>query len=204
MTSKYGFPDIHEALIEELKGAYPTKWEDFEVARVLGEDVFGSPKPHPNAVLSLFLEQGVKFASPFAAYRAGLGSLSSLASEEPGATLPRSALASIIYGMGELRRVATVAAHSIVYIGNPGMCIERDCLLNPGHGRIDQRMEALNHVYNVVVGRNESDMLVLPSLRDPICEGCANQLETKHLNWRKRFFWVRLPMLLGWTSWDGV
>jgi hypothetical protein len=204
MTSKYGFPDIREALVEELKGAYPTKWEGFETARVLGEDVFGTPKPHPNAVLSLFLEQDVKFASPFAAYRAGLGSPSSLASGEPDAMLPRSVLASIIHGMGELRRVATVAAHSIVYIGNPGACFERDCLLNSGLSRMEQRMEALNGVYNVMVARNEADMLAPLSLEDLVCEGCANQLETKHLNWRKRFFWVRLPRLLGWTSWDGV
>ena len=204
MTAKYGFPDIREALVGELKGAYPTKWEDFETAQVLGEDIFGSPKPHPNAVLSLFLEQNVKFASPFAAYRAGLSSPSSLASDEPGAMLSRSDLASIIHGMGELRRVATVAAHSIVYIGNLGVCFESDCVLHAGLNRMEQRIEALNTVYNAMVARNEVDMLAPPSLGNLICEGCANQLETKHLNWRKRFFWVRLPWLLGWTSWDGA
>jgi len=80
MTAKYGFSDIRKALVEDIKGAYPTKWEDFEAARILGEDVFGSPKPHPNAVLNLFLQQDVKFALPFAAYRAGLGGLSALVS----------------------------------------------------------------------------------------------------------------------------
>ena len=204
MTSKYGFPDIREALIEELKGAYPTKWEGFETAQILGEDVFGSPKPHPNAVLNLFLEQGVKFASPFAAYRAGLGSPSSLASEEPDATLQRSTLTSIIHGMGESRRLAVVAAHDIVYTGNREPCFERDCPLNAGVSRMDQRLEALNGVHQVVVARNELDMLTPPSFRDHICEGCAKQLEAEHLNWRKRFFWKRLPWLLGWSSWDGV
>ena len=68
MTIKYGFSNIREALVEDLKGVYPTKWEDFEPANVLGENVFGSPKPHPNAVLNLFLEQRIKFALPFAAY----------------------------------------------------------------------------------------------------------------------------------------
>ena len=72
MTTKYGFSDIREALVKDLKGAYPTKWEDFEPAKVLGENVFGSPEPHPNAVLNLFLEQRIKFALPFAACRAGL------------------------------------------------------------------------------------------------------------------------------------
>jgi hypothetical protein len=81
MTTKYGFSDIREALVEDLKVAYPTKLEDFEAAKVLGEDMFGSPKPHPNAVLNLFLEQRIKFALPFAAYRAGLHGPSALASE---------------------------------------------------------------------------------------------------------------------------
>ncbi|KAF9649375.1 hypothetical protein BDM02DRAFT_3230627 [Thelephora ganbajun] len=68
IATKYGFSDICEGLVEDLKGAYPTKWEDFETAKVLSEDVFGLPKPHPNVVLKLFLEQRIKFASPFTAY----------------------------------------------------------------------------------------------------------------------------------------
>ena len=204
MTTKYGFSDIREALVEDLKGAYPTKWEDFKKARVLGEDIFGLPKPHPNAVLNLFLEQNIKFASPFAAYRAGLGSPSSLASDEPGAILPRPTLASVIHGMGDVRRVATVAAHSIVYVGNLGVCLEGACVLSAGVVPTEQRMEALNKVYNAMVDRIEDDMLASPSLRNLVCIDCAIRLERIHINWRKRFFWVRLPRLLGWTSWEGV
>ena len=73
MTTKYGFSDIRRQLIKDLKGAYPTRWEDFETAKILGEDIFGSPKPHPNAVLDLFEAQNVRFAIPFAAYRASIG-----------------------------------------------------------------------------------------------------------------------------------
>ena len=205
MTTKYGFPDIREALIEDLKGAYPTKWEDFETARVLGEDVFGSPRPHLNAVLNLFLEQDIKFASPFAAYRAGLGTPSSLASGEPGAILPRPTLVSIIQSMGEIRRMANIAAHTIIYIGNLGVCTEEICTLNAAStNRPEQRMEALNKIYNVMVERIEGDMLAPPSLRNHLCGGCAERLERIHLNWRKRFFWAKLPKLLGWTSWEGV
>ena len=205
MTTWYGFPGIREALVEDVKGAYPTKWEDFETARVLGEDVFGSPRPHPNAVLNLFLEQDIKFASPFAAYRAGLGTPSSLASDEPGAILPRSTLVSVIHSMGEIRRTANIAAHTIAYIGNLGVCTEEVCTLNAtSTSRPEQRMEALNKIYNVMVEKVEGDMLTPPSLRNCLCEGCAERLERIHLNWRKRFFWARLPRLLGWTSWEGV
>ena len=107
MTTKYGFSDVREGLVEDFKGAYPTKWEDFKKAEVLGEDVFGSPKPHPNAVLNLFLEQGIKFALPFSAYRAGLGGPSSLTSDGPGMVLPRLILTSIIEGMASGDRRCT-------------------------------------------------------------------------------------------------
>ena len=68
MTTKYDFSDVREQLVGGFSGAYPTKWEVFEAAGILGEDVFGSPTPHPNAVLNLFLEQSIKSVSPFAAY----------------------------------------------------------------------------------------------------------------------------------------
>ena len=54
MTTKYGFSRVRDQLVQDLKGAYPTKWEAYQAAEVLGEDVFGSPKPHPNAVLNLW------------------------------------------------------------------------------------------------------------------------------------------------------
>jgi hypothetical protein len=103
MTAKYGFSDVREQLVEDLKSAYPTKWEAYQAAEVLGEDVFGSPKPHPNSVLNLFTEQRIKFALPFAAYRAALGGFSSLTSDKPGTVLPRLTLASTIYGMERIR-----------------------------------------------------------------------------------------------------
>ncbi|KAF9649249.1 hypothetical protein BDM02DRAFT_3186425 [Thelephora ganbajun] len=204
MATKYGFSDVREGLVEDLKGAYPTKWEDFETAKVLGEDVFGLPKPHPNAVLKLFLEQRIEFALPFAAYRAGLGGPSALASDERGTVLPRLTLASIIDGMGKMRRVGIVAAHSIVYVLNMGVCSESACSLNVGINRTEQRIEALNKIFNVMVGRDEGDLLSAPSLGNIVCADCAKRLEATHLSWRKRFFLAKLPSLLGWGGWEGI
>ena len=114
MTTKYGFSDVREQLVESIKGAYPTKWEDPRTGNFLGEAVFGSPKPHPNAVLNLFAEQRIKFALPFAAYRAALGGFSSLTSDKPGTVLPPLALASTIYGMEVIRGGLANLAHSVV------------------------------------------------------------------------------------------
>jgi len=146
MATKYGFSDIREGLVERLKGAYPTKWEDFETAKVLGEEVFGSPKPHPNAVLNLLLEQRIKFALPFAAYRAVLGSFPSLVSDGPGTALSRLTLAFTIYGMERIRHVMVQVSHSIVYDGNLRVCPRTACVLNAGINPIGRRMEALKKI----------------------------------------------------------
>ena len=197
MTAKYGFPDVREALIEDLKGAYPTKWEDFETAKVLGEDVFGSPKPHPNAVLNLLLEQRIKFAVPFAAYRATMGGFSALISDKSDAVLPRTTLASIIHGIERIRHVMVQVSHSIVYNGNLRVCPRRTCVLNVGTNPMEQRMEALKKVFGIMVDKSKGDVLSPLSFGDIVCVECAKLLEDAHLRYRERFVWVALPSLLG-------
>jgi len=204
MATKYGFSDVREALVEDLKGAYPTKWEDFEAARVLGEDVFGSPKPHPNAVLNLFLEQNIKFTLPFAAYRACLGGPPALVSDAPGTQLPRLTLASIIHGAGVTRRMMTHAAYGIVYLRDLGVCPDRLCLLNVSVSPAEGRKEALKKISDVIFERSEGDMLSPLSFGTLVCVGCAKRLEKAHLDCRKEFVWAVLPCLLGWGGWEGV
>ena len=81
------------------KGRTLPNGKDFQNADVLGEDVFGSPKPHPNAVLKLFEVGSIRFAIPFAAYRAAIGGFSVLMSDKPGTVLPRRTLATTVYGV---------------------------------------------------------------------------------------------------------
>ena len=201
MTSKYGFPGIREALVGELKGAYPTKWEDFETAKVLGEDVFGSPKPHPNAVLNLFLEHQVKFALPFAAYRVGLGSPFTLANEKPGATLPRLTLASIIHETGGMRRAVTHAIHTFMLIRDPDACTDCPCVTALG---LTNLTEATTKISGVIVNKSEDDPLFSLSFDDLLCAKCARPLVGAHQDCRKRLVWERLPNLIGWESWESV
>ena len=205
MTTKYGFPDIREALVEELKGAYPTKWEDLETAKVPGEDVFGSPKPHPNAVLNLFLEQRVKFALPFAAYRAGLGSPVALASERPDVTLPRLTLASIINGMGGMRRAMTYAMQTLVFTQDSESCTERTCVMDLSIFETHtERTEALKKISGVIVKKSEGDPLSPLSFENLLCADCARPLISAHRDCRRRLVWERLPNLIGWESWESV
>ena len=185
MTAKYGFSDVREALVEHLKGAYPTKWEDFETAKILGENVFGLPKPHPNVVLNLLLEQRIKFALPFAAYRAALAGFSSLTSDGPGTALPRLTLASIIYGMEKMRREMVQLSHSIVYDGNLRVCPQEECVLNVGTNPIERRMEALKKIFNIMIKKSKGDLLSPLLLGDLICVNCSKILEDAHLRHRE-------------------
>ena len=204
MATKYGFSDVREALVEDLKGAYPTKWEDFEAARVLGENVFGSPRPHHNAVLNLFLEQNINFALPFAAYRATLGGLPALVSDTPGVVLPRLHLAAIIHGMGAMKRVTMLATHNFVYVGDLEACPDTSCILHVRVNSARGRREALNKLFNVMLIGSEADMLSPPSLGTLACASCTTLLERAHLGFRKNIVWAGLPSLLGWGGWGSV
>ena len=204
MATKYGFSDIREGLVEDLKAAYPTKWEDFVAARVLGEDIFGSPKPHPNAVLNLLSEQNIKFALPFAAYRACLGGFSALVNDEPGTALPRLTLASIINGTGAINRKAAIAAHAIVYLRDLGVCPDKSCVLNVDIDSTQGRRDALSRIFGIAFARSARDMLSPLSLETVVCVNCAKPLEKANLNLRSGFFWTALPSLFGLGSWEEV
>ena len=202
MAAKYSFSDVCEQLIGDLKGAYPTKWEDFQAARVLGEDVFGSPKPHPNAVLNLFLKQSVKFALPFAAYRASLGGFPALISDT---TLPRLTLASIIYGKGEMRRVMTRAAHMIVHKKKLlSVCPDITCALNVGIKHMERRVEEMIKLHDVMIGERRGGVLSPPQLGDLACVKCTKEIEASHVGWR-RDRWELLPVTFSVAKcWDEV
>ena len=193
MTTKYGFSDVRDQLFKDLKGTYPTEWEEYQAAEVLGEDVFGLPAPHPNTVLNLFMEQEVKFAIPFAAYRASLGGFSALTSGEPGTVLPPYALASTIHGDGEIRRVMTQAAHTIAYKKNLlTVCPDKACALNVGIKSMERRMEALTKLHDAMICERKGGMLSAPSLGGLACAKCIKEVETSHAAWRKTH-WASLP-----------
>jgi hypothetical protein len=204
MTTKYGFSDVRDQLIKDLKGAYPTRWEDFQTAKILGEDIFGSPKPHPNAVLNLFEAQDVRFAIPFAAYRASIGGLSALMSDEPGAVLPRHTLATTIHGMHVMRNFASSAWHSIAYAGDLRKCPDKICVLSTGTGSIDEWLGVLGKIYDSMVDERKSNGNVLspPPLGHLFCAKCAKRVEEVHATLRS-ILWKKLaPAFAASNSWD--
>ena len=201
MTTKYGFSDVREQLVDSIKNAYPTKWEDFREARVLGEDVFGSPKPHPNAVLNLFTEQNIKSALPFAAYRAALGGFSSITNDKPGKALPRLALASIMFGTKLIRSRFARFVHSAICSMRQEFCGESACLVNVD---ASLRMGALDQIYDAMIKEGKDDVFSPLSLGGFVCAGCASALERAYEPWRAKI-WEELPRVFGvGKSWEEV
>ena len=205
MTTKYGLPHVRDQLVKDLRGAYPTKWEAYQAAEVLGEDVFGSPKPHPNAVLNLFTTQNVRFAIPFAAYRASLGGFSALMSDKPGTVLPRHTLASTINGRGEIRRVMTQSVHAIVYNANLlPVCPDKACVLNVGTKSMERRTEAVTKFHDAMIGERDSDVLSPPSLGDLACAKCTRKIEADRATLRG-VCWELLPTTFSVAKcWDDL
>ena len=205
MTAKYGFSDVREQLVDTIKGAYPTEWETSGTTKVLGEDVFGSSKPHPNVVLNLFLEQSIKFALPFAAYRAALGGLSSLTDNTPGAVLPPFTLASAIYGMEVIRGGLAHLAYLIVCSMSLKECLDEACVVNVDISPPKRRMEGLNKIYDAVVDEGKGDVLFSDfSLGSVVCANCAKILGQTYRHWRAEI-WERLPRIFGvGVSWEEV
>ena len=195
MTTKYGFSDVRGQLIEDLRNAYPTEWEDFRSAKILGEDIFGTPKPHPNAVLDLFEAQGVAFAVPFAAYRASIGGLSGLMSDKPGTVLRQRTLVTTINGMHTLQyNLASHAVYVAFHGGYIRVCPNRTCAFNVRTSPIKQRMEAMEKLFNAVIVQREGGVLDPPSLEHLLCTQCAKCLELIHYTWAS-IAWDKLALI---------
>ena len=204
MTTKYGFSSVRDQLVRDLRGAYPTKWEDFQSANVLGEDFFALPKPHPNAVLNLFEAENVRFAIPFAAYRASIGGFSALMSDRPGTALPPRTLATTIYGMHVLRSSASGAVRMALYGEYLRVCPDEGCILNVEIGHTEARMVAMEKIYSVVIGQREGGLLSSPSLEHLLCANCARPVELAHSTWGS-VVWEKLaPAFNISRSWDDL
>jgi hypothetical protein len=203
MTTKYGFSDVRNQLVKDLEGAYPTKWEDFQSAKVLGEDIFGSPTPHPNAVLNLFGEQDLKFAIPFAAYRASIHGFAALTSDKPGMVLTRHTLATTTRGMHIFRLTTAHGARMVAYSGVLWVCSDKKCALGVDTSPIKPRLEAVGKIYDAMVDQRKDGELSSPRFGNLLCAECARRVAAAYAIWGK-VCWERLGSVFNVSgSWDG-
>jgi hypothetical protein len=199
---KYGFSDVRNQLIKDIKGAYPTKWEAYQAAEVLGEDVFGTPKPHPNAVLNLFDEQNIRFALPFATYRASIGGFPALMSDTPGTILPRRILATTTYGMHLVGTFMGEGARVIAY--ERSMCVYGRCVLSVSAKHVKERMEALGKLHAMFLVKRDGGGLGPLTLEHSVCATCTKTMQASHAAWRSKC-WEQLPSMFSVAqSWGEV
>jgi hypothetical protein len=192
MTMKYGFSDVRNQLIKDIKGAYPTKWEAYQAAEVLGEDVFGTPKPHPNAVLNLFEEQNIRFALPFAAYRASIGGFPALMSDTPGTILPRHILATTTNAMHWVGACMGEGARVIAYKRN--VCVYGGCVLSVSAKHVKERMEALGKLHAMFLFKRDGGGLGPLALEHSVCATCTKTIQASDAAWRSKC-WEQLPSM---------
>ena len=104
MTTKYQFQEIRSQILLDLLPAYPTSLSEYDTSSCLGELVFGTPLPHPNSVLKLFVECKVRFALPFAYYRACIaGDPASLTTTAKEIALSPDTLKAALRGQAQLK-----------------------------------------------------------------------------------------------------
>ena len=104
MTTKYQLHEVRFQILLDLLLAYPTKLSEYEESSRLGEAVFGSPVPHPNSVLDLFVTCEVTFALPFAYYRASIaGDPASSDTSAREVALPSHILGTVLRGQARLK-----------------------------------------------------------------------------------------------------
>lgn len=165
MTTKYKIHEIREQILVDLQEAYPKTFEVYEASTVLGQSVFGEPKPHPNTVLNLFKQCNVNFSLPYAFYMACRGGLSSLTRISRNATLPPPTLAAAVRGLGRLNAAELTAAKNILFQRQPHKCDRFSCHSASKIYHEKGRQQIFRNVFDCII--DSSNDMVTRALETP-------------------------------------
>jgi len=200
MATRYQIPSIREQILEDLDAAYPTKFIVYECSKVHGEDVFGEPLPHPNAVLNLFNECDVKFALPFAFYRACRAGLASLTASSANVALPPSVLRVTIRGLGELKEAELNAAKTMLFGPKLQTCERRTCYRKTSLYTAKNGSNIFQSIFDSVTCASadmaakalEPPPFASPTFKTTLCDACISGLSDSHRESRVNV-WNSLP-----------
>ena len=212
VSTNYEMPNLRARLLETIRDAYPETFEGLDPSKVLGENVFDAPKPHPNYVLNSFIQQRVTSALPMAYYMAARRGLDSLMNTRLpiSATLSGQTLRSAMRGLMALREMELKETHRIVFAikdtTNRVGCSSTDCPSRSPAGPSDTgTREAHQRVFDRITGSAVGGTRVLQVLStdefvdDPeskFCRVCAEKMRVAHAEVRKRA-WAALPGVFG-------
>jgi len=198
-------PDLRTQLLETIRDAYPENFEGLNPSKTLGENMFDGPKPHPNAVLNLFVQQKVASALPMAYYMAVRRGSDSLMD----ARLPTSAILSgqtlrfAIRGLITLREMELKETDRIVFkTSNRVGCSSTDCPSRHSWGRLDAGITgAHQRTFDRITGSGVEGTRILQVLsgsefgedtETKFCEVCAEKMQVAHGEVRRKA-WATLP-----------
>jgi len=203
--------NLRARLLGTIRDAYPENFEGLDPSKVLGENVFDGPKPHPNAVLNLFFQQKVTPALPMAYYmaaRRGLGSL--MDTRLPSnSTLSGRTLGSAISGLMALREMELKEAHRIVFAmkdaSNRVGCASMHCPSHPKGSMSAEIIGAYQRTFDRITGSAVGGTRILQVLsasefaedtESRFCKVCEEKMQAAHSEVRKKA-WAALPEVFG-------
>jgi len=205
-------PNLRAQLLEIIRDAYPENFEGLDPSKTLGENVFGGPKPHPNAVLNLFVQQKVPSALPMAYYMAARrGSDSLMDIRLPtSATLSGQTLRSAIHGLIALREMELKETYQIVLAMKDASsrvgCGSMGCTFRPPKGPIGvENVRPYQRTFDRITGIAEGGTRILQVLsasepgedaESEICKMCGEKMQAAHAEVRKKA-WAALPKMFG-------
>ena len=212
MTTSYKISSVRDQILEDLRGAYPTTFEAYEGSEVLGEIVFGKPKPHPNAVLKLFETCNVAFALPFAYYRVCTGGTLALTSVEFTLRLPPRILAAAVVGQSRLKARELQVVRQLLF-DRSAKKYSCSAWLCPGthetnHKRSGQT-SPYERLFNSISSQSSEVDMAVSILETKILTDkafCARCLERFNACLRgiREEIWDSLPRMFGLNPWSSL
>jgi len=198
-------PNLRTRLLEAIRDAYPKNFEGLDPSKALGENVFDGPKPHPNAVLNLFVQQKVTSALPMAYYMAARRGLDSLMDTRlpTSATLFGQTLRSAMRGLMALREMELKETHRIVFAASNRVgCSSTDCPSRLLDTEITgARQRTFDRITGSAVGGTRILQVSLASefaedTESKFCQVCVEKMLAAHGKVRGKA-WAALPEVFG-------
>ena len=205
-------PSLRARLLKTVRDAYPETFEGLDPSKALGEDVFDGPKPHPNAVLNLFIQQTVTSALPMAHYMAARRGMDSLMDTRlsSSATLSGQTLRSAIRGLMALREMELKETNRIaITVKDPANgigCSSPECPCWSARGVSDATIigacqQVFDRITGSVVGGTRILQVLSPSeftenSESRFCQVCMEKIQVAHAGVRRKA-WAALPEVFG-------
>jgi len=198
-------PTVKSRILDIVHDAYPATFEGLAPSKRIGERIFSGQTPHPNEVLSLFVQQKVVSALPMAHYMAARFGLDSLMDSRlpASARLAPDILRAATKGLLALREMELRETHRLIF----GSEIPRPCPWSgcPSRTTAETSVPAWQKVVDRIADSAHSGTKILEVLSlDEVyggggvgfCDICIEVWEAGHADIRKKA-WGMLPGMFG-------